>query len=766
MPHRYRVIKRNGESANYDVKKIRKVIEWASADFNLNSIKVESNVEMSLRNSITTREIQQAVVLSALSLTSVEEPDWKYIAGRLKLFDIYKDIAILRGHHKKGYPLYNIDNSFVSYIKNSVEKGIYVNCLMERYSLEEIEQIALFIKPEYDLLYDYAGINLLAKRYLAEYNDQLWELPQEMYIAIAMVIAQDVNKSTRLDFVRNIYEKIAGCKVSLATPILMNLRKPSGNLSSCFITAMDDSRKSIFYTIDQIAAISQFGGGVGCNVSRLRCKGARIRNVKNASGGVVPWIRIINDTAVAVNQQGKRKGAATISLDIWHMDIEDFLELQTENGDQRMKAYDVFPQVVIPDLFMEKVLSNDDWLLVDPEEMRKKYDVEIGDLWGGKFTEFYKSVINDAKNKKLELYKFIPAKELLKKIMQSQVETGMPYIAFKDTLNKYNPNKHDGVILCTNLCTESHSNIRLAIVHDKYLDGTTTKQKAEGGLVHVCNLASINFANIDVKKDLENACKIAVKLLDSAIDFTDVPIPEGYAHNRRYRTIGVGAMGLADHLAKNNILYTESASYVDKLFEKFALYNIRASIELAKTKGVFEAYKGSDWDRGIILGHDYRWFQKNTQCPEEWKRVFSDLKKYGIRNSQLSAVAPNTSSSLLQGCTASILPVYSKFFVDTHTKGSVSNCPPFIKEKLWYYQENKTLDQKLVINIISVINKWIDTGISMELIYNLNMEVTAKVIYESIITAWKKDIKTIYYTRSIQQDGYITNKEECSICAG
>ena len=766
MPHRYRVIKRNGESASYDVRKIRKAIEWAAKDFDLNSVKLESNVEMSLRNGITTREIQQAVVLSAMSLASADEPDWKYIAGRLKLFDIYKDIAILRKQHKKGYPLYNINNSFSLYIKSSVERGIYTNCLTEKYSLEEIKQIALFINPEYDLLYDYAGINLLVKRYLIEHNDQLWELPQEMYIAIAMVIAQDADRSDRLTYVKSIYKKIASCKLSLATPLLMNLRKPSGNLSSCFITAMDDSRKSIFYTIDQIAAISQFGGGVGCNVSRLRCKGARIRGVKNASGGVVPWIRIVNDTAVAVNQQGKRKGAATISLDVWHMDIEDFLELQTENGDQRMKAYDIFPQVIMPDLFMEKVLSNDEWLLVDPEEIRKKYKTEIGDLWGEKFTKFYKSVINDAKSKKLELYKFVSAKELMKKIMQSQVETGMPYIAFKDTLNKYNPNKHDGVILSTNLCTESHSNIRPAIVYDRYLDGTTTRQNAEGGLVHVCNLASINFANIDIENDLEDVCKVAVEVLDSAIDITDVPIPDGCAHNKRYRTIGVGVMGLADHLAKNNILYAESAHYVDRLFEKFALYNIKASIELAKTKGTFEAYKGSDWDKGVILSHNYEWFQKNAQYSKEWKKVFSDLKKHGIRNSQLSAIAPNTSSSLLQGCTASILPVYSKFFVDTHTKGSIFNCPPFIKEKFWYYQENKNLDQKHVINIISVINKWIDTGISMELVYNLNMGITAKVIYESIISAWKKEIKTIYYTRSIQQDGYITDKQECSSCAG
>ncbi|NRA73514.1 MAG: ribonucleoside-diphosphate reductase subunit alpha [Rickettsiales bacterium] len=765
MPHKYKIIKRNGQPESYDVKKIRRVIEWATKDFDLNSIKLESNVEMTLQNGITTRKIQQAVILSALSLTTSEEPDWKYVAGRLKLFDIYKDIAILRNLHKQGYPLYNNNNSFKDYIADSVNKGIYTDVLIKKYTPKELDQIACLIKAEYDLLYDYAGINLLNRRYLAEHNDQIWELPQEMYITVAMMIAQDIDKSNRLKVIKDVYEKLASFKISLATPLLMNLRKLDGNLSSCFITAMDDSRKSIFYTIDQISAISQHGGGVGCNVSRVRCKGARIRDTKNASGGVIPWIRIINDTAVAVNQQGKRKGAVTVSLDVWHMDIEDFLELQTENGDQRMKAYDIFPQVVIPNMFMEQVEANAKWLLVDPQEVRKKYAVEISNLWGEEFTKFYNILTNDAKEGKLELYKFVSAKGLLKKIMLSQVETGMPYIAFKDTLNKYNPNKHDGLILATNLCTESHSNTKPAMVHDKYLDRTAVKQDAEGGLVHVCNLCSINFANLDIETELESVCKSAVEILDIAIDLTDVPIPEGKAHNARYRTIGVGVMGLADLLAKNNVLYSESANYIDKIFEKFALYNIKASIEIAKVKGPFEAYKGSDWDRGIILGHDYKWFKENAKHFEEWQEVFENLKKYGIRNSQLSAIAPNTSTSLLQGCTASVLPVYSKFFIDTHTKGSIPNCPPFIKEKFWYYQENKNLDQGIVVDVISRISKWIDTGVSMELIYNLNKGVTAKTIYNSIIKAWKQEVKTIYYTRSVQQDGYVTSKEECVSCA-
>jgi len=757
------VLKRGGEKVAYDVTKIRKVIDWAVDGLGVNSVELESHVSLSLRDGITTKEIQDTVIFSALKLTSPQEPDWKYVAGRLKIFDVYKEVAIRRGLHKQMMPIYN----YYPHAKRAVEAGLYTKVLLEKYTEEELKEAGQFIKQEYDLIYDFAGVSLLINRYLCEHDDGIAELPQEMFLTIALLIEQDSVKDKRMKLVQDTYEKLANRKISLASPLLMNCRRVNGNLSSCFITAMDDDRNSIFYAIDQISAISKNGGGVGCNVSRVRCKGSRIRGIKNASGGVIPWIRIINDTAIAVNQQGKRQGAVTVSLDSWHLDIEDFLDLQTENGDQRKKAYDIFPQVVVSDLFMKKIENNEDWLLVDPYEVRKKYNIELGDLWGEEFEKIYKQLEADARADNLELYKFVSAKGLMKSIMKSQVETGMPYIAFKDALNRYNPNKHDGTILGTNLCTESHSNIRPSKVADKRV-GKNGKiiQEAEDGLVHVCNLVSINLSNIYTDEELEAVCRTSVRILDNAIDLTEVPVPEGYLHNQRYRTIGVGAMGLADHLAKNDLMYKNSQEYVNKLFEKFALYNIEASIDIAKEKGTFEAYKGSDWDRGIILGHDKKWFEGNTENPERWNKVFSKLKEHGIRNSQISAIAPNTSSSQIQGCTASVVPVYSKFFVETHAKSSIPNCPPFIKDKFWYYQENKNMDQKIIVDIISTISKWIDTGVSMELVYNLNMGISASDIYSTIMKAWKQDIKTIYYTRSIQKDGSMSEKEECVSCAG
>lgn len=755
-----KVIKRDGQICDFDLLKISKTIERALQGFDLDKNELLNTIPSFYKENMPTSKINQALILSALNLTSVLEPDWKNAAGRLRIFDLYKDIKTYR-KEKNAVPY-----DYVKFLDFAIKNNIYSADIKEKYSPEEIQKAGDFIVPELDLVYDYAGANLLIKRYLCEFDDHVVELPQEMFLSIALLIEQNEDKAVRMERVKDTYLKLADRKISLGTPLLMNLRRPNGNLSSCFITVMDDSRDSIFYVIDQISAISKFGGGVGVNISRVRAKGARIKGIKNASGGVIPWIRIINDTAIAVNQQGKRKGAVTVSLDMWHLDIENFLELRTENGDQRMKAYDIFPQVVIPDLFMQKVENNEKWLLVDPHEVRTKYHQEIADLWGTDFEKLYNQLYFDAQFGKLEMYKFVSAKELLKRLMKSQIETGMPYIAFKDTLNRYNPNKHDGVIVGTNLCTESHSNVRPAKFGPKRIENGKIISETYDGLVHVCNLLSINLANVKNDEELNSICQTSVRILDNAIDLTRVPILEGTLHNQRYRTIGIGAMGLADYLAKNNVPYNASADVVDDLFEKMAIYNIRASIEIAKHKGPFGAYQGSEWQKGIILGKTQVWFNANSKYKKEWNEIYENLQKYGIRNSQISAIAPNTSSSLIQGCTASVLPIYSKFFVETHGKGSIPNCPPFIKDKFWFYQENRNIDQRKIVEIMARINKWIDTGISIELMYNLNRDIRAKDIYETIMQAWKKEIKTLYYTRTIQKDGSSVAKEECVSCAG
>ncbi len=800
MAKHYKIVKRDGEVVPLDITKIRQVIEWGSEGLNVNPIQLESNLHMRFRNNMTTKEIQENVIDTSLQLASIEEPDWRILAARLKLMDLYKDVKFEKGYDTFGYDCY------FRHVQLSVEQGLYDSAITKEYTEEEIRAAGQFLNMNYDMDFDYAGANIMSHRYLLTRGDKPWELPQEAFLTAALLIERYQPKEIRLDRVKDTYEKLAQRKLSLATPMLMNLRKPYGNLSSCFIAAMDDSRDSIFYVIDQISEISKNGGGVGLNISRVRCKGSWIGGMPNASGGVVRWVRNVNDTVVAVNQQGKRAGACTVALDSWHMDIEDFLELQTENGDQRMKAFDIFPQVVVSDEFMRRVESGATWTLVDPYEIRAKLGVTIAELWGEEFEstyakieklvndlgdesgvdlrnlsdeafeEAYKKLVKgkadlDDKNH-LKLVRRVSAKNLFKTIMKTQVETGMPYLTFKDAMNRANPNKHDGMIGNGNLCQESYSNFRPSTVLETRVEekdgGYRIIRETQAGLVHTCNLNSINLANINDEAELHSTCETAVRLLDNAIDFTDVPIKEGEIHNNVYRTIGVGSMGLADYLARRNIAYNKSQDVVDELFENIAYYTINASITLAKERGKYPRYEGSEWSKGLILGRNREWYQMNTKDPERWMKTFDRLAKYGIRNSHLHMIAPNTSSSLVQGCSASVLPIFSKFYVDKNSKGAVPIMPPYIRDHFWYYQEFKNIPQKEVVDVISRIQKWTDTGISMELIFNLNLpEVNAKYMYETLMEAWKKNMKTVYYIRSVQKNSAdISSKEECVSCSG
>jgi ribonucleoside-diphosphate reductase alpha chain len=760
------VIKRNKAISELDIKEIRKALVWAGRGLEdkINYLELESHVAAIYKDRISTEEIQKSLIDIALKLTSVDEPEWRILAARLCLMELYKEIALYRGT----YPQFGYTD-YLKFLKEAVSKGIYDESILKLYSEEELREAEKFINADFDMNFDYAGITMLINRYLLQDHGRAFEQPQEMFLTIALLIASTEKKEKRLSVAKDIYEHIAGKKISLATPILINLRRPNGNLSSCFISASDDSLDSIFYNINAVAQISKNGGGVGINLSRIRGTGAEINKTPNASGGVVPWIKIINDTAVAVNQLGKRAGAVTVALDIWHLDIEDFLELQSENGDQRKKAYDIFPQVVIPDLFMKRVEEDNYWTLLEPNEVRLKYNIELAELWGDNFEQKYAIL---EKDENLKLKRQIKAKELFKRIMKTQIETGMPYLFFKDTVNRDNPNQHKGMIGSGNLCQESFSNFSPTKVGKVEVDkeNNIIKQVNESGYIHTCNLVSLNLSILLEHEELEKACETAVRILDNTIDLTSTPIGESDLHNSDYRTIGVGAMGLADYLAYHKLPYKEderTLKAVDELFEFIGYNVVKTSINLAEEKGAYPLFKGSQWEKGIFFGKDEKWFRNNSPMAREWIELIEKIKISGIRNSQLLAIAPNTSSALVQGCSASVLPIFNKFYMDKNAKGAVPVCPPYIKEAFWYYRENKTLDQREVVKVIAKIQKWIDQGISFELLYNLNLDVKAKDIYETLFDAWKNGCKTIYYTRTIQKNSNsMTDKDECSSCAG
>ncbi len=1070
------VINRAGERIELDIRRIRRVIDHCCFNLNVNPLELESSLKTRLKNGITTREIQENLIQCAKELTSAEAPDWRYVAGRLLIWGYRKEILIHRGSEYDGTA-----NSILEKCK----AGIYDSRLLE-YSYQDLLTAQSWINPDLDWDYDLAGANLLLNRYLLP-----GELPQEAFLICSLLLALPERPEERLTIAELFYEQISTRKVSLPTPILANLRIPNGSLSSCFITAMDDNLESIFETVKNAARISKNGGGIGCNVSRIRAMGSPVMGKQNASGGVVPWIKLLNDTAIAVNQGGRRAGAITVSLDVWHLDILEFLEMQTENGDQRRKAYDIFPQVVISDEFMRRVINKEDWILVDPYEVRTKLGFELAETWGSLFEESYSEI--EAKiESEITLYRRINARELFKMIMRCQIETGLPYLFFKDTANRANPNQHEGYIPGANLCVAPETriltdrgqisiadlvdqNVRvwngsewsevkvrktgenqpllkvhfsngesldctyyhhfwvqdgykskprrveaknlqpgdklikynlplvespddiefpyaytagffsgdgsysaghpeidlygkkkellskivvrhrlsshgkeqdsLAIYNDvkqdrivcklpldiqpKYAvpaNGYTIKSRLEwlaglldsdgsvsrngdnesfaiasihkafllevrlmlqtlgidskvthhkdGGLKflpdnkggtkeyncqrsyrllipsgglhqlgqlglqtfhlkwnlrqpqreatqfiqvkeieltcrrddtycfteplrhlgmfngiltgqcteswsnvkpeiedHVCSLTSVNLANINHDCELEKACRTAVRLIDNSIDLTHPPTIGSKTHNSKYRTAGVGVMGLADWLARRKYRYTNLA-VINTLFEDISFFCTDASADLAIYRGAYPAFAGSSWSQGRLLG--------NKSLPEivlkssnkgRWLDLQLKILDYGIRNSQVMAIAPNTSSALVQGCTAGILPPYGRFVIDK-SKVAVPIAPPYLEEFFWFYSENKTLNQHIIVDAVAAMQFWVDTGISMELNFNLNAGVyfpeepqrylKASDIYDVLISAWEQGCKAIYYIRTVQKDSF---EDSCVSCA-
>jgi Ribonucleotide reductase, alpha subunit len=452
-----KVVKRAGVLEDLDISKIRIVIDFACKGLRVDPLELDMDAQIQFRDGITTKEIQQLLIRTAAEKVSAENPDWTYVAARLLLYDLYKDVGHLRGYKVKDkingkYKPYNPE-SFYELIKKYTERGIYGEYLLENYTKEEIDQLARYIDPDRDLLFTYTGIKVLFDRYLVRDEEgRVIELPQEMYMLIAMTLAIPEKKEERLNWAKTFYDLQSLHLVSLATPTLMNARRPYTQLSSCFVLTVDDDLYDIFDNVKKAGMISKFAGGLGIYLGKIRATGAPIRKFKGASSGVLPVVKIINDVMVYVDQLGMRKGSASITLDIWHKDVLDFLEVKTNVGDERKKAHDIHPAISIPDLFMKRLKENRKWTLFDPyycKNVRDRKNLE--DFYGEEFEELYLKL-----EKELPDYakKEISAFELWKRLLTVIFETGEPYIFFRDTANRLNPNKHCGMVYSSNLCHE------------------------------------------------------------------------------------------------------------------------------------------------------------------------------------------------------------------------------------------------------------------------------------------------------------------------
>ncbi len=758
--HSMQVTKADDSKERFDLGKIQAVFDRAVKGYE-EQCRFEDLIEAFKKNiveDIKTSDIVKLLVKTCIDLVTVENIAWQNVAARILLGDLYKQAVKNRGiKHNQIYTPESYKALFEDYVKN----GLYFKDFYQYYSGEDILEAGRHLSMETDETYEYTTILSLAKRYLLNPNKVVKELPQEMYMSVALFLAIPEKRENRLKFALEIYEHCSKQRISLPTPTLINARTNYHQLSSCFKINVDDDLRGIYHAIENMAQISKFGGGVGVYLGNIRSRGGMIRGIEGVSGGINPWVKVINDTAVAVNQLGSRLGAISVTLDFWHRDIHDFLDLQTETGDIRSKAFDIFPAVSVPDLFMRRLQEDGDWTLLDPHEVRRFYGKALQDHFGDEFDAFY---VELEKDERLKMKQTIKAKELFKKFLKTTVETGMPYVFFRDTVNRLNPNKHAGNIYSTQLCTEICQNTSATkFVEEELEDGKIVIKYEPGDLV-VCNLASINVAKVFEDKDIETVFPVVMRVLDNVITLNYYPIKEAERTALRYRSVGLGYLGLAEYLATHNLAYesAEAREVVDKLFERYAYHTYRASVDLAKERGHYELYPGSEYEKGILLGHDRAWFAQNTAHGKDWEKLFDDMKESGVRFGYHTAPAPNTSTAGVVGTTAALLPIYKRYFVETNLSApTVRVAPKLSKENFWYYKEYVNMDMGDVINMIAVIYKWVDQSISFEWMID-PARVSPAQLYGYYTKAWEDGVKTVYYVRSLSAEV----KDNCVSCSG
>lgn len=709
--------------------------------------------QLTHKQSYSLHQATQLMILASLDQISIEEPDWTYLAADLYLDRLYDQAAITRSYDPE-QPY----GSFYELIALLTEKQLYSSKLLDAYSKEEIEEIGSFIDPSKDRLFTYIGLVTLADRYLAKTREkETAELPQERFMIIAMTLMMKEKKEKRLHLIKETYWALSNLYMTVATPTLSNAGKSYGQLSSCFIDTVEDDLRSIYDSNTDVATLSKNGGGLGVYLGKIRSRGSDIKGFKGTSSGVIPWMKQLNNTAVSVDQLGQRKGAVAVYLDVWHKDILSFLDARLNNGDERLRTHDLFTGVTIPDLFMEAVEERDEWYLFDPHEVRSVMGYSLEDYFDeqegrGSFRDKYKECVAHPVLSR----KSLPAIDIMKSIMISQLETGTPYMFYRDTVNRLNSNQHKGMIYCSNLCTEIMQNMSATTITEEYVkDGSIITVKAPGDFV-VCNLSSISLARAYLADVLPRLVSIQVRMLDNVIDENTLPVPQARITNQKYRSIGLGTFGWHHLLARKGIRWESEGAvrFCDDLYEEISYLTIKASMELSKEKESYPVFEGSDWHSG-----DY--FSKRNYTSPRWQQLKEEVALYGIRNGYLMAVAPNSSTSIIAGSTASIDPIFRKHYSEEKKDYRIPvTAPDLGPDTTWYYQSVYLIDQHWSIRQNAKRQRHIDQAISFNL-YVRNT-IKAKELLALHLHAWESGLKTTYYVRSTSDVDSIEDCESCS----
>lgn len=703
-----------------------------------------------VKHAMKPQEKLAALIKAAVEMTTQEVPDWEFIAARLLSFK--REEEIKKVEEAEGILCLYDKLRFLA------NEKLYGEYILDAYSKEEIEEAATFMRPERNHLLNYSGLDLLDKRYLIRtYSQKPIERVQEMYLGIALHLAMN-EKTGRMSWVKRFYDMLSRLEVTMATPTLSNARKPFHQLSSCFIDTVPDSLEGIYRSIDNFAMVSKFGGGMGMYFGKVRAAGGKIRGFKGAAGGTIRWMKLVNDTAVAVDQLGMRQGAVAVYLDVWHKDLPEFLQLRTNNGDDRMKAHDIFPAVCYPDLFWrmaEEDLDNK-WYMFCPNEIMSVKGYCLEDYYGEEWERRYKDCVDDMRLSR----RVMSVKDIVRLVLRSAVETGTPFTFNRDIVNRANPNNHKGIIYCSNLCTEIAQNMSpIETVSNEIVtqegDTVVVKTTRPGDFV-VCNLASLSLGHLPLENEAEMKEKVytVVRALDNVIDLNFYPLHYARITNHRYRSIGLGVSGYHHALAIRGIKWESEAhlSFVDEVFERINRAAIEASSDIAKEKGSYLGFDGSDWQNGA-------YFEKRGYISDEWKRIADKVNSQGMRNAYLLAIAPTSSTSIIAGTTAGTDPVMKKFFLEEKRGAMLPRVAPCLSDKTyWLYKGAYLIDQTWSVRAAGVRQRHIDQAQSLNL-YITN-DYTMRKVLNLYLLAWKSGVKTIYYVRSKSLE-----VEECDNCS-
>ncbi|MGE4349642.1 MAG: ribonucleoside-diphosphate reductase subunit alpha [Candidatus Berkiella sp.] len=756
----------DGRTRALDEENLQKVVGQACADLaEVDANAIIEETKRNLFNGIKIGDLHKALIMSARTKIEIE-PNYSFVAARLLLNDLhYEALKFL------ALPMTHTDEEKVALypqvFQKFIEVGIEHELLSEELRTFDLERLGQALKIERDRQFTYLGLQTLYDRYFIHHRDTRFELPQIFLMRVSMGLAiKEKDKNQRaIEF----YDLLSSFDYMSSTPTLFNSGTPRPQLSSCYLTHVPDDLAGIYNAIKDNALLSKFAGGLGNDWTAVRAMGAHIKGTNGKSQGVVPFLKVANDTAVAVNQGGKRKGAVCAYLETWHLDIEEFIDLRKNTGDDRRRTHDMNTANWVPDLFMKRVMENKEWTLFSPNDAP-----DLHDLYGFAFEEAYTAYEAKAERNEIKNFKKVSAVNLWRKMLSLIFETGHPWITFKDPCNLRSPQQHAGVVHSSNLCTEITLN-------------TSVDEIA------VCNLGSVNLAQhvtesgIDTKK-LEKTIKTAIRMLDNVIDINYYSVIQARRSNLRHRPIGLGIMGFQDALYKLNIPYASEAAieFADKTMELVSYYAISASTDLAEERGVYSSFEGSLWSKGVLPIDSianlkvYRgeYLDLNTDKTLNWDKLRERVQTVGMRNSNVMAIAPTATISNICGVTQSIEPTYQNLYVKSNLSGEFTVVNPYLVNDLkqlniWdevlvndlkyfngsvqkidripdtikkKYATSFEIDAKWLIEAGARRQKWIDQSQSLNIYID---KPSGKKIDDIYKLAWTRGLKTTYYCRSL-----------------